>query len=156
MNERAAVKKFYVPLARFGDSRNLKGKFFIDRKARADFALFARANEHLPFVEAKPLQQEHFHSSTVFRAREHPRGQNFGTIDDEHVALFKVIDDVAENPMLYRLALSVVNEQPRRIARLGGRLRDQRFGQLVKIIACFQTCVHISSLSKQVSSAHAE
>ena len=50
----------------------------------------------------------------------------------------QILRNVAEYSVLYAARLSVVDEKPGRIPRLGGRLRDEFFGQIVIIIGFFQ------------------
>ncbi len=138
-----------MPFARFGDPRHLERKLFAHRQTRADFALFSGTHQHFPFVERKPFQQQNFDFRSVGVYRKQPRRHHLRIIDNEHVALAQIIDDIAKRAVLDLLFRAAVYQQARRIARLRRRLGDQLFGQIVIKIRSFQ---HDQSPSPKIES----
>ena len=127
-------------LARLRPVQNGERQLFGNRQFRPHARLFARLYQHFPLGKVAPLQQQHLYFAAVFGIGEHARGQHLGVVDDQHVAGAQVFFDVAEDAVLGLACLPVVDQEPRSVARLGGRLRDQLLREVVIIIGLFQQC----------------
>ena len=135
--EHAVEMKIDDALARFRPVFDGEEKLFGNDEFGADFRFFARLYEHFPFGEVAPFQKQDFDLAAVLRVGVHARGQDLCVVDDKHVARLQIFFDVAENAVFRLARLAVIDQKARRIARLGGSLRDEFFGQFIKIIGFF-------------------
>ena len=129
--ERAFKEKFHDALARIGHALHLERELLVDDELCPGTAFPARTDEYLPLVEGIALQKQDFHLAAVGREGEHARGQYPRAVENEHIACVQIIDDIAEDLMFDLSAVPVIDEKARRIPRLGGRLRDEFFRQIV-------------------------
>ena len=113
----------------------------------------SRLDQAFPYVTQRinvlaALEQKRLHHAAGLGFTAHQtRRHHTSLVDDQQIARLDVVDDVAEDTTLDRTAvlqchgigrvtpLAVKHEQTARIARLGRRLSDKLFGQVViKII----------------------
>ena len=103
-----------------------------ERKPRARLHAAARAGQTLPGVAVHLAQQQHFaHGAGGHLGADEPRGQHLGIVEHKHVARFEIIGQVAENFVLDGIVLPRKDHQPGAVARVGGFLGDEFFGQVV-------------------------
>lgn len=74
-------------------------------------------------------------------------GQHARAVQNEHVARFQIVRNIAEDAVLDALIFAVIDEETGRIARLCGRLRDELLGKIVIKIAGFQCFRHDHDLT---------
>ena len=90
-----------------------------------------RPCERLPAAVRLGLEQQHLHRSAAAAPRPDPHRQHAGVVQHHQVVLAQLVQQVAEVPVPDRARGPVVHQEPRAVAGLGGRLRDQRRWKVV-------------------------
>ena len=156
--KRTVIHKFDDTFPRIGDRQHPEGEFFVDDEVRAGAALSAGTYEHLPPGQIKAFQEQHLHCAAMLGMRIDARRQHPRAVDDEHVPRLQIVDNVAEDFVFELPRVAVIDKQTGAVARLGWRLRDEFFGQIVIKITFFERfhiCYAFSCTGFAVSCTHA-
>lgn len=92
-----------------------------NHEARAGLGLFAGLENDFPIGEVETAEEQKLDcAARAFLHAVQARGDDARLVDDEHVAGVEVIDHVAEDFMLDRAGIAMVDEQAAAIARFDG------------------------------------
>ena len=125
--EHALIEEAHGAPAVFADGQDFGDELAVaEHEARAGLGLFAGLENDFPIGEVETAEEQKFDcAARAFLHAVQARGDDARLVDDEHVAGVEVIDHVAEDFMLDRAGIAMVDEQAAAIARFDGGLRDE-------------------------------
>jgi hypothetical protein len=136
----ALILKIYDASARLRRLHHACAKLVVNPVYQAFLRASAGFDKRFPAMIVDAAQQKELHrAACVLPHGVKPRGDHARCVAHEHVARPEVAQNIGEDLVARRLRFPVVYEQARIAAVCGGRLRDERMGQIVVKIACFQT-----------------
>ena len=140
----ALVEEAHGAPAVLADGQDFRDELAVaEHEARAGLGLFAGLEDDLPIRQVQPTQEQELNRAAgAFLHAVQARGDDAGLVDDQHIAGVQVVDHIAEDFMLNRAGIAMVDEQAAAVARLDGRLRDQLLRQVIIKITGF----HVHSL----------
>ena len=123
--EHAVVLEFERARALLALRDNLAAQPRRESKARTDFGALCGTTQRFPGmrVDALTQQERNIRARSVLYAVYHG-GQHARVVYHEHVVRAQKLGQIVKMLMRNRVRLTVVNQKPRRVARLYRRLRD--------------------------------